>query len=235
MGGSRERAGKRLTLVGAVLGLLAAAGLGVLFLVGGTFPVTGAGELSFPLLWAMPALLALLSLRERPVLLLPAAVLGFPLAFTVLSWLILVLLVPAICYGVAYDLRRSRPSTGSRSLLAVVLPVLVGAGAFVTLLAGTESICFNYREDATGERTYREVPCLEDGDLVDPMVTDGPDDRVTGAIGSTSTVTPAAAAVGAGLIAAGLASGWAASRSGGGNDAFPAGSDHQNRKVTDRR
>jgi hypothetical protein len=235
MGGSRERAGKRLTLVGAVLGLVAAAGLGVLFLVGGTFPVTGAGELSLPLLWAMPAFLALLSLRERPVLLLPAAVLGFPLAFTVISWLILVLLVPAICYGVAYDLRRSRPSTGSRSLLAVVLPVLAGAGAFVALLVGTDSICFNHRENDTGERTYREVPCLEDGDRVDPVVADGPDDRAAGAIGSTSTVTPAAAAASAGLIATGLASGWTASGSGGRNDALPAGSDHQNGPVRDRR
>ncbi len=211
MGGSRERAGKRLTVIGAGLGSVAASGLGVLFLVGGTFPVAGVGELSLPLLWAMPALLALLSLRERPALLLPAAIMSFLMAFTPFVVVALVQLIPAMCHVAAFDLRRSRPSARIRSLLAVVLPVLAGAGAFVALLVGTDSICFNHRENATGERTYREVACLEDGDRVDPVVADGPDDRAAGAIGSTSTVTPAAAAASAGLIATGLASGWTAS------------------------
>ncbi|MGI8759612.1 MAG: hypothetical protein ACR2K0_09945 [Acidimicrobiales bacterium] len=75
-----------------------------------------------------PALLALLSLWERPVLLVPAAVVSFLLSFTALSGVTLVLVIPAICYGVAYHRRRFYPSTLTRPLLAVVLPVLACGG-----------------------------------------------------------------------------------------------------------
>lgn len=60
MGVDRERAGRGLTLGSTVLGLMFAIGFGLLILVGGSLPSANVGRLSFPLLWAMPALLALL-------------------------------------------------------------------------------------------------------------------------------------------------------------------------------
>lgn len=125
--------------------------------------------------------------------------------------MILTLLLLAVLYAIAYDLRRSRPTMPTRPRLAVVMPVLASAVAFVTLLVGAESICFHYREDASGDRTYTEVTCAGSGRTVNPTVTAGPGDDSSG-VASTSTVTPAAAAASAGLITFGLASGWAASR-----------------------
>lgn len=239
-------------MAGAVLGLVAALGFGIAIFVGSSPPERSLEPLGFSLLWAMPALLALLSLRERPVLLVPAAVLSFFLSFGALSGVTLVLLIPTICYVLAFWHRRYYPSTLTRPLIAVVLPVLAGAGALVALLADSEQVCWTYVEDTDGERSYTEAACDDRGG-VGPVMLGGPatsvrppgqadsgsgsgasesygsemvapgESGVTGSGGgSTSTPTPAAAAASAVLVVAGLGSGWAAARSGDGNGAFAA-------------
>lgn len=232
---SADRSGRRLTLIGAVLGLVAATAFGVAIFFGSTPPERSFEPLGFPLLWAAPALLALLSLWERPVLLVPAAVVSFLLSFTALSGVTLVLVIPAICYGVAYHRRRFYPSTLARPLLAVVLPVLAFGGALVALVAQSDPVCWNYTEDDRGDRTYTRTDCGSNAEVSSPATTldsqtgselvpppgaaesTGPGDGVRSGGGSTSdTVTGAETAASAALIAAGLAAGWAASGSGGG-------------------
>lgn len=235
MGAARERAGKRLTLVGAALGLLAATAFGVAIFLGSTPPERSFEALGFPLLWAAPALLALLSLWERPVLLVPAAVVSFLLSFTALSGVTLVLVIPAICYGVAYHRRRFYPSTLARPLLAVVLPVLACGGAVVALVTRPDPVCWTYTEDA-GDRIYTRTACGSNAEASLPATTlattrdsgtgsglvppprsgesTGAGDGVRSGGGSTSdTVSAAEAGASAVLIATGLGSGWIASRS----------------------
>ncbi len=230
-----ERSGRRLTRVGAVLGLVAATAFGMAIFLGSTPPERSFEPLGFPLLWSAPALLALLSLRERPVLLVPAAVASFLLSFTALSGATLVLVIPAICYGVAYHRRRHYPLTLTRPLLAVVLPVLACAGALVALVARPDPVCWTSTEDATENRTYTRTACGSNAEMSFPATTlpterdagtgsglepppgstesIGAGDEVRSGGGSTSdTVTATEASASAALIATGLASGWVIAR-----------------------
>lgn len=236
-----ERTWRRLTVAGVVVGLMAATAFGVVIFLGSAPPEGSFEAVGFPLLWAMPALLALLSLWERPVLLVPAAVLSFLLSFSALSGVTLVLLIPTVCYVLAYRRRRYYPPTLTRPLLAVLLPVLACAGALIALVARPDPVCWTYLEDAGGTRTYSRTGC-DETDGMSPSMTVSPPtaDRGSGSGsgvvapgasggGSTSdTVTLLEAAASATLLAAGLAAGWVASRSDGGNGSFPTRSDHQN-------
>lgn len=169
----RKRGARRLVLAGAVLGLVAAGGFGLVIVLGVAPPARGIGLLPFPLLWATPAVLALLALGERPVLLLPAAALGFLTSFTGLSGVTLVLLIPTLFYMVAHHVLAYRPVTVTRPLLAILLPVVAGAGAFSITLAGSDSVCWTYVEEISGDRTYAEVGCNEDGEVA-PVLWSGP-------------------------------------------------------------
>ncbi|MGI9120404.1 MAG: hypothetical protein ACR2G7_09850 [Acidimicrobiales bacterium] len=227
MAGSR-REGRALTLTGATLGLVAAAGFALILVVGAEPPERSLASLAFPLVWAMPALLALLSLRSRPVLLVPATVVSVPLALTAFSGVTLVLLVPAVFYALAYRRRRPSPTTPARTALAVMAPVLATAGAVVVLLAHPDPLCWSYVEDRGGDRTYTtadsndcgqemgggRIPTTQDVAVppANPDLVIGPGTQVVASGGgSTSdTVTPAEAAGAAGLLAAGLAVAWTA-------------------------
>ncbi len=158
-------AGRRLALVGVVLGFGAGIGFGLVIHFGSVPPERDVGLLGFPVIWSMPALLALLSLRSRPLLLLPAAVIGFVLALTSLSGVALVLLVPAALYLVAYRRQPWYPSTFARPLLAMAIPVLATAAAFVVLLVDPDAVCWSYTEGADGERSYERQRCPPQAEL----------------------------------------------------------------------
>lgn len=222
----RARTGRGLTLVGAVLGLVVAVALGALPIVGGSLPDPRLPMLAYSVFYAMPSLLALLSLHHRPSLIVPAATLSFLLAFTAF-WLAFPLLVPFILFGFAYELRRTRPLTTIGGLLAVILPVLACVGAFAALLVGDDSVCYRYRDDPDGARSYTEVACAEGGRL-EPEVRAGPDGSREFRTGGASTVTPFAAGASIALVAAGLAAGWALSGSGSQNGGITTPSCDQN-------
>lgn len=156
-----DRSGRRLTVAGVVLGLVAATGFGLLIQINATPPERGLESLSFPLLWAMPGLLGTLSLRARPVLLIPAAALGVLLSLTSFSGVTLVLIIPAVCFIFAYRRRTDVRVSVFRSSLALFLPMAATGSALVILLTGPDPACWTYLEHATGEQTYTEVTCDE--------------------------------------------------------------------------
>ncbi|HEX2274645.1 MAG TPA: hypothetical protein VHG90_12300 [Acidimicrobiales bacterium] len=141
--------GARLGLAGsrrfvAIVGALVVAGggaLGWLRFAGSDPPLRGleaaAGALALGAVMAVPGVLALLSLADRPALLLPAGVLLVPLSFVSFAGVTLPLLVPAVMLLVAYG-RRSvgcrRAYAGQAGVCTVVVLVLVVV-AFVALFA----------------------------------------------------------------------------------------------------
>lgn len=214
-----DRTGRRLTLVGAGLGLLLPAGFAVVIYVGTVPPLRSLdlGYVSFALVWAAPALLALLSLRSRPVLLISAAVVGFLSAFTSFSGVTFVLLVPAALYLWAHR-RRGDPGSTPRAALAVLLPLLAWGGAFAVLLGHSGSACWSYSESADGDRTYVLEPAEDQGG--DSGSGSGMGGTMGGTMGSgesgsgctSATVTGGEAAASAALLAAGLFGAWTLAR-----------------------
>lgn len=181
-------------MTGAVLGLAAALGLALLVLVGSSPPERGLNQLVLPLVYAVPGLLALLSLRGRPVLLVPATALSLLLSVTTLSGVSLILLAPAACFGLALRHRRGwRPSL-PRPVLAGALPLLAVLGAFAIVVVGigpSDPRCWTYEEFADGRQTYADVACNETGG-VGPIMASGPATTIvtTGPSGSEDIARP---------------------------------------------
>lgn len=208
----RDRTGRRLTVVGVGLGVLVPAGLAALFYVNSVPPHRGLGDLSFPLVWAMPAMLAALSLPSRHYLLVPATVLGLLSAFTPFLLMSLVFLVPAVLYWLAYSLRGPQPVAPGRAVAAVLVPALAGVGAFFLLMAHPDPLCWDWSEDPSGDRTYTTVrgeACATNRSRgIDPVLVEpGTEDPQTGRGGASDTVSAVEAAASAGLVAAGLLGG----------------------------
>ena len=143
-GGDRGIAGSR-TFVTTVGALVVAAGgaLGLLrFAGGGPFErglEAAAGALALGAVLAVPGVLALLSLADRPALLLPAGILLVPLSFVSFAGVTLPLLIPAVMLLVAYGRRSSGHGAypGQAALCVVVVVVLVVA-AFLVLFANDD-------------------------------------------------------------------------------------------------
>ncbi|MDQ3306337.1 MAG: hypothetical protein M3535_10265 [Actinomycetota bacterium] len=226
--------------MGATLGLVAAAGFGVIIFINSVPPERSFEPLGFPLVWSMPALLALLSLRSRPVLLLPAGVLSVFLAVTALSGVTLVLLVPMGFYVAAYRRQRWYPSTLVRPLLAMVIPVVAAGVAVVALMANPDPVCWSYVEGGDGQRAYTRTPCQQMSERAPAMAVPPPADDDSGSAsgsgsvfggsaaaggGSTSdTVTLLEAATSAALVAGGLTAVWILSAPGAaGSSVRPTG------------
>ena len=197
-------------MVGVGLGVLVPAGLAALSYVNAVPPDRGLGELSFPLVWAMPAMLAALSLPSRPFLLVPATVLGFLSVFTPFLLMSVAFLVPAVLYWLAYSLRGPQPmARHSRAVAAVLVPVLAGVGAFFVLTAHPDPLCWDWSEDPSGDRTYttaRGEDCATNPsrgiDAV--LVESGTENSHRGRGGTSDTVSAPEAAASAALVAAGL-------------------------------
>lgn len=207
--GQRDRTGRKLTLVGVGLGVLVPAGLAALFYAGAAPPHRGLDQLSFPLIWAMPAMLAALSLPSRPFLLVPATVLGFLSAFTPFLLMSLVFLVPTVLYGLAYSRRGPQPLAPARAVAAVFVPVLAGVGGFFVLMVHPDPVCWTWTEELSGDRTYTTV--RGDGCStgsrggIDPVLVEpGTENPETGRSGTSDTVSAPEAAASAGLVVVGL-------------------------------
>ena len=135
---------RELGLVGAnasiatIGGLLVAAGTGLATVrfFGGTpiekGPEGAMGAFALGTIVAVPGVLALLGLRDRPALLLPAAIVLVPLSFLSFAGVTLPLLIPAAMLFVAYGRRSPNrfASPGQAALTTVfVLALLVAAVA----------------------------------------------------------------------------------------------------------
>jgi hypothetical protein len=94
------------------------------------------GALAFAAVIAVPGALALLSLADRPALLLPAGILLIPLSVVSFAGVTLPLLIPAVMLLVAYGRRSPGRGAypGQAGVCALVVLVLVVA-AFLALFA----------------------------------------------------------------------------------------------------
>jgi hypothetical protein len=209
-----------------VLGLAVAGAFAVVLHANSVPPERGWAPISLPLAWATPALLAVLA-RWRPVLLLPAAVLGVGLAVLSLSGVTLLLLVPAgLCVAALAGASPAWPGPVRMALL-LALP-LGGMAAFAAArLVHEDPVCWEQLRAPDGGTEYRTLPgsgCSGSSGTASGSST-GP---VVGGGSTSDTVTAAEAAISAALVATTLVVGWVAAgpattRSRGGPGAPVAG------------
>ena len=133
-------------------------------------PFDWVGDGAMVLAYGLPALLALLALRGRPILLLAAAILGLPLAFTLLSGVSLVLLLPSAAYVAAFIASGARIPVLPGAIVVLGVAVL-GFAALHALFAREDIFCWEYVVRTDGTTVYREVPAsdmtrVEDGQRV---------------------------------------------------------------------
>jgi len=144
----------RIALVAIVLSFALAVAVGVLRTVNAEpveRAVEVAGNLAFAMVFAAPALLALLGLRDRPSLLVAAGALDLGLAsVTLISFIGLVFVPPGVMFFVAAGGMRGAGAGPMRSIAAVIVAVMLGAGAFFALFAREDPVCWA-RNPATGE------------------------------------------------------------------------------------
>jgi hypothetical protein len=188
-------------LLGIALNVLAAVVFGGLHLLLEAPPlraVAWPGAVALAAAYAVPAALAVVALRsQRPAALLGGGLVGLPLAFTALSGVSLVLVVPAVCYLIGYASWTPRPPlrVGAVAGLAAILAAGLAAVVlpFASPVGEPRAYCYSWTYDPTGRRIYgpARAPDL------------GPGGR-----GCTSdVVTPAEAALGLGAAAVALAVG----------------------------
>lgn len=106
--------------------------------------------------YGLPAVLALLALRERGPLLLPAGVASVVLAVFPFSLHSFVFGPIGIIYLLAYARWPTHQHAGSRSAVAALVAPLLLVGAFVALIVHDDPIC--YSRDAAGEVTIERNP-----------------------------------------------------------------------------
>jgi hypothetical protein len=143
----------RIAIVAIVLSFALAVAVGILRTVNAE-PVERAaevaGNVAFAVVFAAPALLALLGLRGRPSLLVAAGALDLGLVFVTLISLGLVFVPPGVMFFVAARQMRGAGVGLWRSIAAVLVAVIVGAVAFFALFAHEDPICWA-RNPTTGE------------------------------------------------------------------------------------
>lgn len=213
-----RRAGASLSVVlGIALNALAALVFGGLHLLLEAPPlraVAWPGAAALAAAYAVPAALAAVALRsQRPAALLGAGLVGLPLAFTAMSEVSLVLVVPAACYLIAYAAWTPRPPLRAGAVAGIAATLAAGVAALVLLFASPigepKGYCYSWTEDPAGRRTYS--PARPD-DPGDPGRRSGsgspaPDLRPGGRGCTSDVVTPAEAALGLGAAAVALAVG----------------------------
>jgi hypothetical protein len=144
----------RIAIVAIVLSFALAVAVGILRTVNAE-PVERAaefaGNVAFAVVFAAPALLALLGLRGRPSLLVAAGALDLVLAFvSLISFIGLVFVPPAVMFFVGAGHMRGAGVRPGRSIAAVLVAVMLGASAFFALFAREDPVCWA-RNPTTGE------------------------------------------------------------------------------------
>lgn len=163
--------------------------------------------LAIAALYLMPAVLAALSLRARPSLLLAAATTSGVLAVAGFSLHSVVFLPVAAVYVLAYT--RVGPSHGSAHLVPVVLCPVLAMAAFAMLFVHADPAC--YTRHASGTVTFDRSP----GDVThgSGSVAAGSDVVESGCTGDTVTAAEATASVALSGLALAAGLGFASMRS----------------------
>ena len=150
----------RIGAMGIVLSFALAVGVGVLRTVNADpveRTVEVAGNIAFSVVFAAPAMLALLGLRGRSSLLAAAGALELALAFlTLISLIGLIFVVPGVMFFVAAGQMGHAGGSRLRSFAAIPLAVLLGGVAFFALFAREDPVCWA-RNPTTGE-SFRLSP-----------------------------------------------------------------------------
>jgi len=170
------------------------------------------GAVALAAAYAAPATLAVVALRsQRPAALLGAGLLGLAMAFTALSGVSLVLLVPATCYLIGYATWTPRPPLRAGAVAGIVAILAAGIAAlllpFASPISEPRAYCYSWTEDLAGRRSYS--PARPD-DAGDPgqqsgsaSGSAGPGGPARGEGCTSDVVTPAEAVLG--LAAAAVA------------------------------
>jgi hypothetical protein len=214
MGAARARP---VVLIAVSLHLLLALGFAALRF-GGTAPPLRAlewpGELVMALAYALPGLLGLLALTGRPAALVAAGALSVPLAFTALSGISLVLLVPATLDIVGYARWRPRPPLRLPAVGLLAAIVVLGTAALPVLLASAgddTAWCWTATVDPGGHRTYGRLverrPVGPSGQHSIGLAEGGPQGTTGEAGCSTGVIEPSRAGLALAVAAAALAAG----------------------------
>ncbi len=204
----------RVALVAIVLSFALAGAVGILRTVNAE-PVERAAEVAgnaaFAIVFAAPALLALLGLRDRPSLLIAAGALDLALAFvTLISFIGLVFVPPAVMFFVAAGRMRGAAAGVTRSIAAVIVAVLVGAVAFFALFAREDPICWA-RNPTTGESFRLDADRFVHGASISMDSRDLPP-GATEAGCSSDSIANAEAVAGTAVLATMLGAVWVLSR-----------------------
>jgi hypothetical protein len=128
-----------IVVLGIALNILAALVFGGLHLLLEAPPlrtVAWPGAVALAAAYAVPAALAAIALRgQRPATLLGAGLVGLPLAFTAMSGVSLVLVLPAACYLIAYVAWTPRPPPRAGGVVGIAAILAAGVAALVLLFA----------------------------------------------------------------------------------------------------
>ncbi|MGH2629032.1 MAG: hypothetical protein ACRDHI_00515 [Actinomycetota bacterium] len=166
------------------------------------------GGVAFAVVFAAPALLALLGLRGRPSLLVAAGVLDLGLAFVTLMSLIgLVFITPGVLFFVAAGEMRGRGGSPTRSIAAVLVAVILGTAAFLALFTRDDPICW-----ATNATTGESVRLNADRFVHGATISIDPPPGATEAGCSSDSISTAEAVAGIALVATLLGVVWVLSK-----------------------
>jgi hypothetical protein len=204
-------------VLGIVLNALIAVAFGALRLLMEAPPLrtfAWPGAVALVVAYAAPAALAAVAQHDRrPAALLGAGLLGLPLAFTALSGISLVLLVPTVCYLIGYTVWRSRPPLRAAGLAGIVAIAAAGIAAlvlpFTSPISPPKAFCYTWTEDRAGHRSYSPARPDLSGNAEEhagsAARTVGPGEAPGGQGCTSEEVTPAGAALGLGAVALALA------------------------------
>lgn len=110
-----------------------------------------AGTVAFALVFAGPALLGRLGIRDRPSLLVAAGALDLVFAvLSLISFVGLVFIPPAVLFFMAARRTRGARAGAVGSIAAVLVPTVLGTLAFFALFQRDDPVCWA-RNGATGE------------------------------------------------------------------------------------
>jgi hypothetical protein len=203
-----------IAVVGIVLSFALAVAVGILRTLNAE-PVErvaeGAGHVAFAVVFAAPALLALLGLRDRPSLLIAAGALDLALAVLMLISLIgLVFVAPGVMFFVAAGQVRGAGGSPSRSIAAVIVAVLLGIVAFLALFVRQDPVCWATNL-TTGESFLLNPDRFVHGDSISMESRDLPPGMTESGCSSDSISTGEAIA-GIAVVAAMLGAVWMQSK-----------------------
>jgi hypothetical protein len=204
----------RIAIVAIVLSFALAFAVGILRTVNAK-PVERAaevaGNIAFAVVFVVPALLGLLGLRGRPSLLVAAGALDLMLAFvSLISFIGLVFLPPAVMFFVAAGQARGAGVSPGRSIAAVLVAVILGAAAFFALFAREDPVCWA-RNPTTGESFRLDPDSFVHGSSISIDGRDLPPGATESGC-STDSISNGEAITGISVVAAMLGAVWVLSK-----------------------